>query len=654
MEKSDDSIGEVAFDQVLDLIIQIAAGNLEINRSIPETDGKTEAIIIGLNMLAETLKSKIDTLTATENYLNCIIDSMAESLFVADSNGIIKKTNRSACDMLGLPEQELLGKSLNSFLPQEDLIFAHTKKSKKRQGDFKHKKSFDSLLCSKNGTEIPVLISGTPLRNQEMTSGDLVYLARDMTEHKSLITRLEEYRSSLENLVAKRTDELNVIIRELRKEILFRKEVEKKVKKSESKLKRSENLYRTLIESADDVIILMDMKNNHLIVNKAYHTTLGHEDFSSIHDYNALIHPQDRDKLNEALSVLLKKGKFDFEYRIRHRNGRWITRMAKYILIHDDSEKPESILVINRDITERKQAEEALEREVQKRTAELVKINKQLKSEIHKREQIEKERQQLWEQIERQRVLSMRSDRLRSLGEMAAGIAHELNQPLVGVRGLAEHILISIQRNWPLTDDRLLEKLNLIIEQSDRMTNIIEHVRRFSREAGKQETYPVDVNEVINATLNLVNTQFEAHGLSLRKDLQGGLPHILANPFSLEEVILNIINNARDAVEEQMKHDIAVSPEVIIRSFFLDDNHLDQVGIQVIDFGIGIAEKDLKKVFDPFYTSKGPEKGTGLGLSICKTIVEDFHGTLTIDSTAGKGTTVTVLFPAQQHTHSNE
>ena len=140
-------------------------------------------------------------------------------------------------------------------------------------------------------------------------------------------------------------------------------------------------------------------------------------------------------------------------------------------------------------------------------------------------------------ELETQRALSMRSDRLRSLGEMAAGIAHELNQPLVGVRGLAEHILIAMDRGWDLTEEKLRDRLTRVVEQADRMVHIIEHVRMFAREAGRPNPVPVQANDVVRSGMEMLGAQFRSHGLELASELSEGLPLVFANPFSLEEVI---------------------------------------------------------------------------------------------------------------------
>ena len=295
-----------------------------------------------------------------------------------------------------------------------------------------------------------------------------------------------------------------------------------------------------------------------------------------------------------------------------------------------------------------RKSHEELEMRVEERTAELRNINTRLLAEIQDRQRAEEAQQMAERELEEQRGRSMRSDRLRSLGEMAAGIAHELNQPLVGVRGLAEHVLIGMERNWKLDRETLGERMKGVIEQADRMVHIIEHVRRFAREAGKAEVEKVEVNGVIEASLEMLGAQFRAHGLGLTAKLAADLPAVMANAYSLEEVVLNLLSNARDAVQVQSERGgDGFVPGVVVRSL-LDDG--GWVRVEVEDNGAGISTEIAQKVFDPFFTTKDPDRGTGLGLSISRSIIEEFGGRMELRSEPGQGTKMIVFLPGVEQT----
>ncbi len=265
---------------------------------------------------------------------------------------------------------------------------------------------------------------------------------------------------------------------------------------------------------------------------------------------------------------------------------------------------------------------------------------------ITERKKAEAARVQAERELEAQKALSMRADRLRSLGEMAAGIAHELNQPLVGVRGLAEHTLIGMDRGWDLSDDKIRDRLTRIVEQADRMVHIIEHVRMFAREAGKPQLESVQINDVVKSGIDMIGTQFKSHGVTLDSELAEGLPLVSANPFSLEEVVLNLLNNARDAVEERFQDNLSAA-RVLLRTSMEENGKASHVVIEVMDNGVGIPQDIISKVFDPFFTTKDPDKGTGLGLSVSKTIVEQFGGAIRVQSPPECGTMVTISLPAE-------
>jgi len=245
--------------------------------------------------------------------------------------------------------------------------------------------------------------------------------------------------------------------------------------------------------------------------------------------------------------------------------------------------------------------------------------------------------------LEEQKAQAISADRLRSLGEMAAGIAHELNQPLSGVRGLAEHLLMAEKLGWEMSPEEVKEKAKLIIEQADRMSHVIEHTRMFAREADKMELELLDVNKSVESFLTMLGAQLRHRGLKMELHLADELPPVMANSYSLEQVVMNLVMNARDAICD------ADLPEGgVIRLYTgLDREDRERVIITVEDDGPGIPEHVMERVFDPFFTTKGPDRGTGLGLSVCKSIVEGFGGAINIECPETGGTRAVIRLPAK-------
>lgn len=249
------------------------------------------------------------------------------------------------------------------------------------------------------------------------------------------------------------------------------------------------------------------------------------------------------------------------------------------------------------------------------------------------------------EELERERLVNMHSDRLRSLGELAAGIAHELNQPLCAVRGQAEHALIALDRGWAMPTEKLREHFYVVMEQADRMANVIEHVRLFSRGADSNRQQLFNVNEAAKAAGELIGFQLRSKGIELAWELDEHLPEIMGNPYALEAVVLNLVGNARDALL-----DIADGGRgpVCVSTRHECSSDPAQIVLCVRDEGCGMEEATRRRALEPFYTTKSAENGTGLGLPIVKTVVDGFGGRLRIDSKPDVGTTVTVRIPVNR------
>lgn len=276
--------------------------------------------------------------------------------------------------------------------------------------------------------------------------------------------------------------------------------------------------------------------------------------------------------------------------------------------------------------------------EFERQKALLAKKNRQMKREIALRKQAEQE-------LENQRTLQMRSDRLRSLGEMAAGIAHELNQPLVGIRGMAEMLQMAMDAGGALPPEKTARRISIILAQVDRMVHIIDHVRRFARESGRPETRKVDLNEVVRSGVSLLESQFQCRGISLALNLSEIPLPVQVNPFSIEEVILNFLSNARDAIEVRRDGEALRDYAPRVRISTWNDVEGDRICLSFQDNGTGISQNVALRIFDPFFTTKPPDKGTGLGLSICKSIVEEFGGHIEVSGEEGEGTAFLISFP---------
>lgn len=234
-----------------------------------------------------------------------------------------------------------------------------------------------------------------------------------------------------------------------------------------------------------------------------------------------------------------------------------------------------------------------------------------------------------------QRTQLIQASKMSTLGEMASGVAHELNQPLSVIRMGTTFLSKMIKKGQKIEDEELKTVTEEIVGQVDRAAAIINHMRDFARVGIK--TAELDVNAPINNIMGIFGQQFKVRDIAIELDLDDNLPHIMADSNKLEQVLLNLIVNARHAIEEKGEP----GGKVTIRSF----SDRGRVAVSVSDTGNGIPEHVLDKIFEPFFTTKEVGEGTGLGLSISYGIVKDYGGTIDVKIDKGIGTTFLLKFP---------
>ncbi len=236
----------------------------------------------------------------------------------------------------------------------------------------------------------------------------------------------------------------------------------------------------------------------------------------------------------------------------------------------------------------------------------------------------------------------IQAGKMTSLGEMSAGVAHELNQPLNAIKMGSEYLKLMVERDIAVPPEDLGQVVSEISGQVDRAADIIHHLRDFSRktEFVKRE---IDINATVRGALDLMEHDLLLRNVVVELSLDDTLPHILAHNNRLEQVFFNLLSNARDAImDRESKGSDKGDRTVRIRSF----RDADKVAVTVADSGTGIPEEMLHRIFEPFFTSKEGGAGMGLGLYITYGIVRDYGGDIRVESAPGRGTAFTVTFPA--------
>ncbi|WP_390919462.1 sensor histidine kinase [Neorhizobium turbinariae] len=255
------------------------------------------------------------------------------------------------------------------------------------------------------------------------------------------------------------------------------------------------------------------------------------------------------------------------------------------------------------------EARNELERRVVERTADLARVNSRIKEEIAER--------RLTEQRLRQTQADLiQAGKLAGLGQMSAALSHELNQPLAAVKTYAETTSVLIDRGRIEEASDNLRRISALI---DRMASISKHLRNFARKPN-EKLGPVSVADVLRDTLEIVDARLKAADAKLETEIARGVPAVKAGAVRLQQVLVNIITNAADAVEGLEDRRIT----------FTASANGNKVVLSVRDRGPGVPSAIHERIFDPFFTTKGVGKGLGLGLSISYNIVKDFGGSLSV------------------------
>ena len=374
-----------------------------------------------------------------------------------------------------------------------------------------------------------------------------------------------------------------------------------RLKVSEDELKASNEKYRSLFENDPNPIFVIDVESFRILdTNIRAVETYGYsrEEFLGL-SFLELCEPEDARKIS---SLAAKSCIFFPNIRHRKKDG-----SALYVNIHSCPRLHigRDVIIANiADITERIQVE-----------AQLIQAGK-----------------------------------MATLGEMSAGVAHELNQPLNSIRVGCEYFLKVFNRKQPVSEEVFRRVANELIAQVERASSIINHLREFGRKSQGEELQYVDINVPIRGVFTVLGQQFKLRQIEVQLELHDDLPPVLGVENRLEQVFLNLIMNARDAIEERRQRDNAEAPPALLK--IRSCRHHENVVVTVSDNGAGIPKGVRDRIFEPFFTTKEVGKGTGLGLSISYGIVRDCGGDIQVESEENVGTTFRLTFPIARDARS--
>jgi len=366
--------------------------------------------------------------------------------------------------------------------------------------------------------------------------------------------------------------------------------------KSFQQLQESEKKHRTLVETIRDIVYTIDLKGRFTYVSPMVTYITGYADKELLgRRFIEIISPSYKDLVMQRFADGLKSGKSStYEIEILTKDKRTVPVEFNVAPLTDSKGHLVGRIGVARDITKR-HMEEAKRQEMEMR--------------------------------------ALTQDKLASLGEIATGVAHEINQPLSYIKIILESTLIDIQTE-DIDREELSGDFNESLRQLRKITNIISHLRTFGR-SDVTSFSPVELAGVFDDTLTLMNERLRIKNITIDIQIAEHFPMLHGNHAKLEQVFVNLIQNSMDAIEKQGKGEIILTARI--------ENN--EALITYSDTGEGIDLKVQEKIFEPFFTTKEAGKGTGIGLSIVYSIIQEHEGTITCEPERGKGATFKIRLP---------
>lgn len=436
----------------------------------------------------------------------------------------------------------------------------------------------------------------------------MIHCTAHMLEGVSLYDLINEKNRGLEEIIEQRTADLKKQTVLLQNEIAERTQTEKKLKERGIRL-------RTMINSAADGVITIDENGAIESFNPAAERLFGYTWAEVVGKNISLVMPEPHKSAHdEYIGNYVRTGQGKFigkgprEVPGLRKDGTILSldvTVSEIVL-----EDRRLFLGVLRDITERKRAEEILaeyqnhlQKLVEARTTELKTTHEQLRH----------------------------SEKLSAIGRLSASLAHEFNNPIYGIKNVLE----AVRDSTPL-DDELKDLVLLACRECDRVSGLIRKLQDFNRPSTEIPVV-MDIHEILSDMILLMNKKLVKHSIRLETHYDSQMPDIEVVPDQIKQVILNLLQNAEEAMPPE-------GGKIIVST----ENLENRVKIHIQDTGCGITPENMETIFDPFFTTKAAVKGTGLGLSVSYGIIKAHGGDIEVKSRAGEGTTFTLTLPVRR------
>ena len=607
----------------------------------------------------ESLDQLFKMITKSQQGFRDLIDSFDDVLLALSLEGEIRAANRSFADFVGLTFQEIIGLPVGHFLTDESATSEQEMRSMMNR--FLERRIWNGVVhirLKKTGATFFFDCVAHAMVRDDKVHG-LTVLARDITAQRRNEARFTELFETLqegiyivtpddkiievnpalvqmlgydskEELLGKKVSDVfvdselrNTLAREVQRqpspqgrEITLRRKDGQSItclntasavrdtagkivryqgaladiterRAMEKRLYQQQEFARRLVDSFPDLIFVVDTDRRYTFVSPKVEEVLGYNTDETIGTiFGDRTHLEDRAAVLAVFEdLLLGKRKFaSIELRVRHKIGEWRRLRCNFSPLFNVTGNIEGIVVSGRDITEVKRLEEQL----------------------------------------------IQAEKLAAMGQMLAGVAHELNNPLTAILGASE-----LLRDRPGLDDNSRRQLEMTHRQARRAARIVQNLLEFSRPASPQKK-ALDLNAVVDRTLQLHEHSLRRNQIQVEFHPSPGLPPTIGDANQLIQVFLNLVSNAEQAIREAHP-----AGHINIRLGKL----ATRIFATVRDDGSGIPQDVLPRIFDPFFTTKRPGGGTGLGLSICMSIVREHGGDIEVESLPGGGAAFTVYLP---------
>ncbi len=584
---------------------------IEENETLKERLWEAEQIIKAIRggevdafVVQESGEEQVYTLKGADVAYRILVESLNEGALILASDDSIYYCNGCFSAMVGLPIQKTIGSHIRSFfIPDSQTLVAakirETRETGVARGEF--------MLERSDGTFLPVSLSLNFITKKGF---DVVCaIVTDLSRQKQIDEELRIHRTELEFSVNERTADLARTNDELQQEIMERKRMEEalleahdelelrvlertsKLSENERKFRKLSQEFQTLLNAISDTLILLspEMKvlwtnsGNALELNETVSDAVGQYCYKLLHDGSA---PSEDSPITRCFDTAEK------EVAVVTHNGAVLDIRAFPI---KEAERVSSVLLLVSDITEKM----AMQAE------------------------------------------AMHAGHMASLGELAAGVAHEINNPITGIINYGQ---ILINECSPESMEKDIGER--IVKEGERIGRIVKTLLSYAR-SGREVKKPTRVAAVLEESIMLIQAQIQKEGIDLKVDLPEDLPEVEANFQQIQQGFINIINNARYALNEKYpgRHK---NKRFEITGEKVTTSGRPYVRIVFYDQGVGISAHELSVLTKPFFSTKPFGKGTGLGLNITQTIITDHGGQLSFESAKGEFTRVIIDLPVNR------